>query len=82
MSVASAIGYGFLGEIPSQRHRVHTAGFAAAAASVMGIVNNVIVPYMLSMTAWNWGLKSLFLYFGLGAIYAVGSWVVIPEPDG
>ena len=79
---AAAIGYGFLGEIPSQRLRVHTAGFAASAASFMGVFNNIVVPYMISATSWNWGLKSMWFYFGTGASFAIGSWFILPEPSG
>ena len=80
VTAATSIGYGFLGELPAQRHRAHTAGFSAALGAVFGTINNVIGPYMLSKTAWNWGEKAFWLYVGLGAPFAFGSWFIVPEP--
>lgn len=48
----------------------------------MGVVMNVLVPYMLSADAWNWGLKTAFFYLGIGAPFAIASWFIIPETTG
>lgn len=49
---------------------------------VMGVIMNVLVPYMLNTNEWNWGLKTAFFYLGVGAPFAVGSWFIIPETKG
>ncbi|WRT68173.1 uncharacterized protein IL334_005148 [Kwoniella shivajii] len=82
LQCSGSTGWGFVGELSSQRLRAHTAGFAAAISCVGGVIMNVLVPYMLSPTAWNWGLKTAFFYTGLGAPAAIGAWFIIPEPKG
>ncbi|RSH89648.1 hypothetical protein EHS25_002199 [Saitozyma podzolica] len=82
LQCSGSTGWGYVGEISSQRLRAHTAGFAAALSCVMGVVMNVLVPYMLSADAWNWGLKTAFFYLGIGAPFAIASWFIIPETTG
>ncbi|WVF65283.1 hypothetical protein IAT40_000006 [Kwoniella sp. CBS 6097] len=82
LQCSGSTGWGFVGELSSQRLRPFTAGFAAAISCVGGVIMNVLVPYMLSPTAWNWGLKTAFFYTGLGAPAAIASWFIIPEPKG
>ena len=72
----------FIGEISSQRLRAHTAGFGAASTAVMGIIMNVLVPYMLNENKFNWGLKTGFFYVGVGAPFAIGSWFLLPDAGG
>ena len=60
----------------------------------MGVVMNVLVPYMLNANececssaavltmSGNWGLKTAFFYLGIGAPFAIGSWFIIPETTG
>ncbi|KAK6903354.1 hypothetical protein I203_106857 [Kwoniella mangroviensis CBS 8507] len=82
LQCSGSTGWGFVGELSSQRLRAYTAGFAAAISCVGGVIMNVLVPYMLNTTAWNWGLKTAFFYTGLGAPAAIGAWFIIPEPKG
>ncbi|UOH83758.1 hypothetical protein LQV05_006495 [Cryptococcus neoformans] len=82
LQCSGSTGWGYVGEISSQRLRAHTAGFGAALSCVMGVIMNVLVPYMLNTSEWNWGLKTAFFYLGVGAPFAVGSWFIIPETKG
>ncbi|OXC65393.1 hypothetical protein AYX13_05523 [Cryptococcus neoformans] len=82
LQCSGSTGWGYVGEISSQRLRAHTAGFGAALSCVMGVIMNVLVPYMLNTNEWNWGLKTAFFYLGVGAPFAVGSWFIIPETKG
>ncbi|ORX34051.1 sugar transporter [Kockovaella imperatae] len=82
LQCSGSTGWGFVGELSSQSLRPYTAGFAAAISCVGGVIMNVLVPYMLNPTAWNWGLKTAFFYTGIGAPAAVGAWFIIPEPKG
>ncbi|EEU48068.1 uncharacterized protein NECHADRAFT_31847 [Fusarium vanettenii 77-13-4] len=77
-----ATGWGFVGEISSQRLRPYTAGFAAASTCVVGTVIGTVLPYMINAEEWNWGLKTAWLYVGLGAPFTVGMWFLIPETKG
>jgi hypothetical protein len=82
LQFCGSTGWGYVGEISSQRLRSYTAGFAAALSCVMGVIMNVLVPYMLSPTAWNWNLKTAFFYLGIGAPFVIGAWFIIPETSG
>ncbi|PVH80840.1 hypothetical protein DL98DRAFT_626950 [Cadophora sp. DSE1049] len=77
-----ATGWGFIGEISSQRLRHYTAGFGAASTCVVGIVMGVLIPYMLNTNQWNWGLKTSWLFAGLGLPFTVAIWFLIPETSG
>ncbi|KAH7129952.1 general substrate transporter [Dactylonectria estremocensis] len=77
-----ATGWGFIGEISSQRLRHYTAGFAAASTCVAGTVLGVVIPYMLNANQWNWGLKTSWFFAGLGFPFTVAMWFLIPETKG
>ncbi|KAH6950410.1 general substrate transporter [Ilyonectria sp. MPI-CAGE-AT-0026] len=82
MTGNGAAGWGFIGEISSQRLRPFTAGFAAAATCVIGVVMNNLVPYMVNANEWNWGFKTGWFYAGVGLPFTIGIWLLIPETSG
>ncbi|KAF7177449.1 hypothetical protein CNMCM7691_005702 [Aspergillus felis] len=82
LAANGATGWGYIGEISSQRLRPYTAGFGAATACVVGVVMNVLVPYMTNANEWNWGLKTGWFYAGVGFPFALGMWFLIPETAG
>ncbi|KAL6712618.1 hypothetical protein ACN47E_000495 [Coniothyrium glycines] len=82
LTANGAAGWGYIGEISSQRLRPYTAGFAAASTCVVGVVMNVLVPYMTNANAWNWGYKTGWFYAGVGLPFAAGIWFLIPETKG
>ncbi|KAH8806186.1 hexose transporter [Xylogone sp. PMI_703] len=82
LAANGATGWGYIGEISSQRLRPYTAGFAAASTCVIGIVMNNLVPYMTNTNEWNWGLKTGWFYFGVGLPFTMGMWLLIPETSG
>ncbi|KAH7025669.1 general substrate transporter [Microdochium trichocladiopsis] len=77
-----AAGWGYVGEISSQRLRPYTSSFAAAANAASGLVMSVLVPYMVNANAWNWRLKTGLFYAGVGLFWTVGAWFVLPETAG
>ncbi|KAM6516456.1 hypothetical protein FALCPG4_014639 [Fusarium falciforme] len=82
MTANGAAGWGYIGEISSQRLRPYTAGFGAAITCVVGIVMNVLVPYMVNEHEWNWGFKTGWFYAGVGLPFVIGMWLLIPETKG
>ncbi|KAH6950307.1 hexose transporter [Ilyonectria sp. MPI-CAGE-AT-0026] len=82
MTGNGAAGWGFIGEISSQRLRPYTAGFAAASTCVIGVVMNNLVPYMVNANEWNWGFKTGWFYAGVGLPFTVGMWILIPDTSG
>ncbi|EDP55328.1 hypothetical protein KXW98_003582 [Aspergillus fumigatus] len=82
LAANGATGWGYIGEISSQRLRPYTAGFGAATTCVVGVLMNVLVPYMTNANEWNWGLKTGWFYAGVGFPFALGMWFLIPETAG
>ncbi|KAH7355901.1 general substrate transporter [Pyrenochaeta sp. MPI-SDFR-AT-0127] len=82
LTANGAAGWGYIGEISSQRLRPYTAGFGAACTCVVGVVMNVLVPYMTNANEWNWGFKTGWFYAGVGFPFALGIWFLIPETKG
>jgi hypothetical protein len=77
--MTGATGWGFIGEISSQRLRPYTSGAAASFNCLVNIVMTQLVPHMINTTKWNWGLKTGFFYAGVGLPFAVGCWFIVPE---
>ena len=82
LATNGATGWGYIGEVSSQRVRPYTAGFAAAVTCVAGVVMNVLVPYMTNANKWNWSLKTAWFYAGIGLPFVTGMWFLIPETRG
>ncbi|RSL97228.1 hypothetical protein CDV31_013136 [Fusarium ambrosium] len=78
----TAVGYGYIGEISSQRLRHFTAGFAAASTCVVGVGLNFLIAPMISASEWNWGLKTCWFFAGTGAICTAAVWLLVPETSG
>lgn len=82
MTANGATGWGFIGEISSQRLRPYTAGFGAASTCVAGVVMNVLTPYMVNGNEWGWELKTGWFYAGIGLPFVTVMWFLIPETKG
>lgn len=74
--------YCIVAEIPSTRMRAKTIVLARNAYNIIGIVNNVIVPRMLSPIAWDWGRKTGFFFTGACALCILWTYFRLPEPKG
>ncbi|KAH6697288.1 general substrate transporter [Plectosphaerella plurivora] len=77
-----SVGWGYVGEISTQRLRHYTAGFAAASSCLIGLAMNFLIPPMLNANEWNWGLKTGFFFAGIGAFFTLAMWFIIPETAG
>jgi len=75
---ASAIGYAYAAEIPQQRHRARTAGWALAFSNMIGIMFSFCTPLMINGTA-KWGVKTGFFFAGTGSVSVVIAWFLLPE---
>lgn len=74
--------YSLVAELSSTRLRTKTIVLSRNVYNVFGIVNGVITPYMLNPTAWNWGAKSGFFWFGLNTLCLTWTYFRLPEPKG
>jgi len=77
-----AVCYVIIAEVGSTRLRAKTIVLARCAYQVMNIICGIIVPRMLSPTAWNWGPKSGLFWFGSAALSALYCWFRLPETMG
>ena len=74
--------YSLVGEIGSTRLRSKTVVLARNLYNLGGVVVSILNPYMLNPTAWNWGPKSGYLWFGTGMLGLIWSYFRLPEPKG
>lgn len=73
------ICYTIISEVGSTRLRAKTVVLARCAYQIMNIICGIIVPRQLSATAWNWGAKSAFFWFGSCTLCIVYCWFRLPE---
>ncbi|KIN00057.1 hypothetical protein OIDMADRAFT_125733 [Oidiodendron maius Zn] len=74
--------YSLVAELPSTRLRTKSIVLARNAYNIIGIVNGVIMPYMLNPTAWNWKGKTGFFWAGVCLLCLLWSYFRLPEPKG
>jgi SP family general alpha glucoside:H+ symporter-like MFS transporter len=74
--------YSLVAEIPSTRLKTKSIVLARNVYNVMGIINGVIVPYMLNPTAWNWKGKAGFFWAGMCFLCWLWTYFRLPEPRG
>lgn len=74
--------YSLVPEVASSRLRTKSTVLARNVYNTVAIVNNVITPYMLNPTAWNWGAKAGFFWGGLALLCTIYIFFRLPEPKG
>lgn len=74
--------YSLIAELPSTRLKTKTIVIARNVYNVVGIINGVIVPYMLNPTAWNWKGKAGFFWAGSCLFCFTWAYFRLPEPKG
>jgi MFS transporter, SP family, general alpha glucoside:H+ symporter len=74
--------YVMVAEIPSTRLRVKTVVLARVAYNLATLVNNVLTPFMLNPTEWNWGGRTCLWYAGTAMICFAWAMIRLPETRG
>lgn len=74
--------YCLVAEIPSTRLRAKTVVLARNAYNLIGIINNILVPRMLSPIEWDLGPKTAFFFAGLCLLCLIYCWLRLPETKG
>lgn len=82
MNLSGGVSWAYVGEVASSRLRSRTAGFSASISVVLGIIFGVLVPYMINVNQWNWGLRSAFFFAGISALPIISCYFVLPETKG
>ncbi|CAG8897290.1 unnamed protein product [Penicillium nalgiovense] len=77
---ASAIGYAYAAEIPQQRLRAKTAGWALASSNLIATMFSFCTPLMINNApVSHWGVKTGFFFAGTGTFAVVIAWFILPE---
>ncbi|KIX98096.1 uncharacterized protein Z520_06176 [Fonsecaea multimorphosa CBS 102226] len=77
-----SVCYSLVAEMPANRLRTKTVVLARNTYNLIGLVNNVIIPYMINPSAWNWRGKAGFFWGGLCFLCATYCYFRLPEPKG
>ncbi|KAJ0119075.1 sugar transporter 4 [Diaporthe amygdali] len=67
------------GELPSQRLRALTLGFAVGANAIAEWVTNIIAPYFLNPAALGWNAKFAYLWAPGCLLGALWAYLYLPE---
>ncbi|TDZ19980.1 Maltose permease MAL31 [Colletotrichum orbiculare MAFF 240422] len=74
--------YSLVSELPSRRLQIKTIVLGRNLYNVVNIINNVLTPYMLNPTAWNWSNYTGFFWAGICFLCCVYTYFRVPEPRG
>ena len=76
------VGWAIPAEVSSTRLRSKTVVLARGSYYVAQIIANVIEPYMMNPTAWDWKGLTGFFWFGWAFLTVVWAWFRMPESKG
>ncbi|OTA04610.1 MFS permease (maltose permease) [Trichoderma parareesei] len=75
--------YSLVGELSSRRLQIKTVTVNLPPCSnIVGIVTNVLTPYMLNPKAWDWSNYTGFFWGGICFCCIVYTYFRLPEPRG
>ncbi|KAL6854052.1 sugar transporter domain-containing protein [Trichoderma novae-zelandiae] len=74
--------YSLVGELSSRRLQIKTVVLARNLYNIVSIVTNVLTPYMLNPTAWDWSNYTGFFWGGICFCCIVYTYFRLPEPRG
>jgi MFS transporter, SP family, general alpha glucoside:H+ symporter len=78
----SPVLYALVSELPSSLLRNKSVVLARFSYAVINVVANVITPYQLNPSAWNWGATSGFFWGGACLLGTIFTYFCVPEPKG
>ncbi|KAF2014257.1 putative sugar transporter [Aaosphaeria arxii CBS 175.79] len=76
------VAFSLVAEISSRRLQVKTVALSRVAYNMAAIVVNILTPYMLNPTAWNWRNFAGFFWAGTCFCVLVYHYFRLPEPSG
>lgn len=74
--------YSLVAELSTRRLQIKTVVLGRNLYNVVGIITNVLTPYMINPTAWNWSNYTGFFWAGLCFLCIIYTYFRIPEPRG
>ncbi|KIX08671.1 uncharacterized protein Z518_03328 [Rhinocladiella mackenziei CBS 650.93] len=75
----SAIGYAYAAEVPQQRPRAQTVGWALALSNLIAKMFSFCTPLMINGSLTKWDVKTGFFFACTGAIAVIVAWFTLPE---
>ncbi|KAK5080121.1 hypothetical protein LTR05_008779 [Lithohypha guttulata] len=76
------VAFSLVAEMSTRRLQVKTVALSRIAYNIAAIIVNVLTPYMLNPTAWNWGNFAGFFWAGTCFLMCVYHYYRLPEPSG
>ncbi|KAG5297983.1 trehalose transporter [Histoplasma ohiense] len=74
--------YSLVSELSSRRLQIKTVVLGRIFYNIAAIICNVLTPYMLNPSAWNWGNFAGFFWGGSCFCCTVYTYFRVPEPRG
>lgn len=76
------VAYSLVSELSTRRLQIKTVVLGRSLYNVAAIICNVLTPYMLNPTAWDWQNYAGFFWGGLCFCCIVYTYFRVPEPRG
>lgn len=76
------IAFSLVAEMSTRRLQVKTVALSRIGYNMAAIAVNVLTPYMINPTAWDWGNYAGFFWAGTCALVLVYHFFRLPEPTG
>ncbi|KAK3711381.1 hypothetical protein LTR37_009761 [Vermiconidia calcicola] len=74
--------YSLVAELSTRRLQIKTVVLGRNLYNVVGIITNVLTPYMINPSAWGWSNFTAFFWAGLCFCCIIYTYFRIPEPRG
>ena len=71
-----------MAELSTRRLQIKTVVLGRIVYNILAIIANVLTPYMINPTAWNWRNFAGFFWGGSCLLCLVYSYFRLPEPSG
>ncbi|RMZ81496.1 hypothetical protein DV738_g2291, partial [Chaetothyriales sp. CBS 135597] len=74
--------YSLVAELSTRRLQIKTVVLGRNLYNIVGIVCNVLTPYMLNPGEWDWGNYAGFFWGGICFLCIIYTYFRVPEPRG
>ncbi|KAI5283655.1 hypothetical protein KEM54_001956 [Ascosphaera aggregata] len=76
------VTYSLVSELSTRRLQIKTVVLARNGYNIVNIACNVLTPYMVNPTAWNWSNYTGFFWAGTCFLSIIYAYFRLPEPAG
>lgn len=79
-TTVGTVCYSIVSEVSTRRLQIKTIVLGRNLYNIVAIICNVLTPYMINPTAWNWGNYAGFFWGGVCFCCIIYTYFRIPEP--